>query len=127
MLYGLYLKRHIEAGEAANFILIALGSFRNSTNDDFVAELEKRFEEILPLIVEQVKFDPKRLFLGGNSGGAWRAFDYSTKFDWPWAGIYSNGGHLGYHYDKFYDNPPPYPAGMRVAMVNGNNDFNEIP
>ena len=36
----------------------------------------------------------------------------------PWAGIYSNGGWLGG--EEYYN--APYPSGMRIAMVNGNQD-----
>jgi hypothetical protein len=44
--------------------------------------------------------------------------NYSAQINRPWAGIYANGGWLG-GYD-YYD--WPYPGGMRIVMVNGNND-----
>jgi len=118
-----YLKRHLEAAEQTNLVLIALGSFRNSHNNQVVEEFETRFEEVFPQLRKRVRFDHNRLFMGGNSGGALRAFNYSYKFDWPWAGIYSNGGWLGKTSKAFYENPPMYRAGMRVAIVNGNKDY----
>ncbi|MGB0415768.1 MAG: hypothetical protein ACPGKS_02850 [Coraliomargarita sp.] len=121
---GRYLMRHVEAAEAADLVIVALGSFRNNKGAVLEDGFTARFIEILPILKAEVILDTDRLFLGGNSGGAWRAFEYSYRFPGPWAGIYSNGGHLGYHDEAFYDNPPPYPAGMRIAMVNGNNDFN---
>ena len=56
--------------------------------------------------------------MGGNSGGAMRAYNYTAQVDRPWAGVYANAGWMG-GYD-YYD--WPYPSGMRIAMVNGNND-----
>ncbi|MGJ8655258.1 MAG: hypothetical protein ACSHX6_02320 [Akkermansiaceae bacterium] len=56
--------------------------------------------------------------LGGNSGGAWRAFYYCACIEYKWAGIYFNGGWLGG--PKYHD--LGYSKNMRVVMVNGNND-----
>jgi len=114
-----YCMRHMEAAEATGLILIACGDFRN-TDDDFEKEsaMLARFREIFPQILERIPLDPNKVFMGGTSGGAWKAFHYSAWVKHPWAGIYSNAGWLGgsqyYHL--------PYPAGMRVAIVNGNQD-----
>ncbi len=115
-----YLKRHVKAAEASGLLLISCGTFRN-TGDDATkeGELFERFKEVFQYIVANIKFDEKRLFMGGTSGGAWRAFHYTAWIDWPWAGIYSNGGWLGgkkYHGLDYADN-------MRVAVVNGSNDW----
>jgi hypothetical protein len=113
-----YLLRHMEAGEKASLVLIACGQFRNTHKQPEEDKLALRWKEVFPQILEKVKLDPKRLFLGGASGGASRAFDFSVTTDHPWAGIYSSGGWLGgtENYDR------DYPDHMRVAMVNGNND-----
>lgn len=114
-----YCLRHMEAAETSGMILIACGSFRN-TGDDFLQEsaMLARFKDIFPEILERVRLDPKRIFMGGTSGGAWKAFHYSAWVKYPWAGIYSNVGWLGGK--KYYN--LPYPGGMRVAIVNGNQD-----
>lgn len=111
-----YLLRHIEAGESAKITLVSCDVFRNHMEGDHLT----RFREMLEIIRANVPHDPTKMFLGGTSGGAWRAFNYSARFsEVRWAGIYSNGGWLG----GMKDWELPYPAGMRVAMVNGNNDL----
>jgi hypothetical protein len=113
-----YLKRHVEAAEDSGLILVACGSFRNTNADTLLeTELLKRFKEVFAYIVASVQFDHSKAYLGGTSGGAWRAFHYSAWIDWPWAGIYSSGGWLGGY--KYYRED--YPA-LKVAMVNGSND-----
>ena len=110
----------MEAAEATNMVIIACGTFRN-TDDDFKLEsaMLERFREAFPQILERVpQIDHKRIFMGGSSGGAWRAYHYSAWVEFPWAGIYANGGWLGG--PKYYD--LPYPADMRVIIVNGNQD-----
>ncbi len=116
-----HVKQHIHAAEEAGIILIGVGSFRNTGDDDKrEAEMLLRFREVFPQIVEGVDFDHDRLFMGGNSGGAWRAFHYSAWVDWPWAGIYSSVGWLGG--TKYHD--LDYCDDMRVALVIGSNDSN---
>lgn len=114
-----YNKKFIEAAEVMDIIIVTLDTFRNTTDEKVDAELLARFRELLPKIEETVPHDPTKLFLGGSSGGAMTAYGYSAEVKRPWAGIFANGGWLGgekKHFDK------PYPAGMRIAMVNGNND-----
>jgi len=108
----------MEAAEKASLILIACGQFRNTHKEEEEDVLAARWKETFPQILEKVTFDRNRLFLGGSSGGSSRAFDFSVTTDFPWAGVYSNGGWLGgrENYDR------NYPGQMRVAMVNGNND-----
>lgn len=113
-----YLKRHIEAAERTGFLLISCGTFRNERDRAEEAAHLARFQEIFPQILALPRVAPNLLFLGGTSGGAMRAFKYSAKIPHPWAGIYSNVGWLGG--EEYYH--LPYPAGMRIAMVNGNQD-----
>lgn len=114
-----YCLRHAEAAEASGMILVACSHFRNS-NDDFEIETAflERFREIFPQILELDGVDSNRIFMGGTSGGAWRAYHYSAWVTHPWAGIYANVGWMGGgKYHKL-----PYPSGMRVIMVNGSQD-----
>lgn len=112
-----YLMRHLEAADQTKFTLVSCEVFRNSLDDK---EGLDRFKDVLPVILQTVPHDPKRIFLGGTSGGALRAFDLSAAVkETPWAGIYSNGGWLGG--SKNYN--LPYPSQMRVAMVNGDKDI----
>ncbi len=115
---GRHLKRHMEAGEKTGLVLIACGSFRNESTEAEAQANEERFKEIFPQILQRVAVDPNRLFLGGTSGGALRAYRQSALIKHHWAGIYANGGWLGG--EENYN--LPYPSGMRVVMVNGNQD-----
>ncbi len=113
-----YLKQFVEAAEIHGIVTVACSEFYNTTNDEEDPEMLKRFQELLPIIEATVPHNPKRVFMGGNSGGAMRAYNYTAQIARPWAGVYANAGWLG-GYD-YYD--WPYPSGMRIAMVNGNND-----
>ena len=113
-----YVKSHMEAAEKSGLLIVGCGQFRNTDGDlGLSAAFRERFAEVFPQILARVRLDPARLFLGGTSGGASRAFHYTAHFPHPWAGVYSNGGWLGgtRNYDM------PFPA-LRVAMVNGNLD-----
>jgi len=114
-----YNKQHIEAAEAVGVILVTVDTFRNTNDEKFSAELLERFKDLLPKIEDTVPHDPAKMFLGGTSGGAMTAYEYSAQVKRPWAGILANGGWLGGE-KKYYD--MPHPSGMRIAMVNGNND-----
>lgn len=111
--------RYVEAAAAVGITLVSLDYFRNTADEPGKeAEMLECFTELLPQIEAAVPHDEKRIFMGGMSGGAWRAYHYSAQIKRPWAGILANGGWLGgkkyYHLD--------YPR-LRVAMVNGDKDF----
>jgi len=74
---------------------------------------------VFDFIQETIVFDPENVYMGGGSGGAWKAYHYSAWVDYPWAGIYANGGWLGVP-EKYYG--LDYRDNMKVAIVNGNND-----
>jgi hypothetical protein len=117
-----YVKRYIEAAAKAKIVVIGLDEFRNTPGpdaDELDAQFLERFKELLPQIQATVRYDPARVFLGGTSGGAQRAFGYTAMINAPWAGVFSNVGWLGR--DK-EDIERPFPPGMRIAMVNGNKD-----
>jgi hypothetical protein len=108
-----YLTRHLEAAEQTKITLVTCEHIRNGQTAE---ETLARFKELFPLIQKSVPHDPKRIFLGGTSGGALNAFYFPASMpEIPWAGIYSNGGWLGAEYER------PYPA-TKVAMVNGDRD-----
>ena len=113
--------RYVEAADAVRMPLVSCETFQNGKNnkEDAVAEAGylERFKELLPQIEEGVPHDPNRIFMGGISGGSWRAFHYSAQIPRPWAGIYSNCGWVGD--EKYWD--LPYPK-MRVAFLNGDRD-----
>ena len=111
--------RHIDASEKSGMILISCATFRNTgDNPEREAAFFERFKEVFPQILERVDIDHDKIYMGGSSGGAWRAFHYSAWIDHPWAGIYSTGGWLGGpKYHKL-----PYPADMRVVLLNGIHD-----
>lgn len=113
-----YLKQFVEVAERHGIVTVACAGFYNTKNDEEDPVMLLRFKELLPVIEATVPHDPKRVFMGGNSGGAMRAYNYTAQIDRPWAGVYANAGWMG-GYD-YYD--WPYPSGMRIAMVNGNND-----
>ncbi len=112
------LLHYAEAAAELKVVLVACGQFTNTTEQKESDEMVERFREILPIIEKHVAHDPARMMMGGSSGGAYRAFIYSVVFKRPWFGIYSNGGWLGPEDVRERDYPP-----MRVAVVNGNNDF----
>jgi hypothetical protein len=116
--------RHFEAAEKTGFVLVTADYFSNHTLDfhnkhGLANESEGHFREMLPQL-ESISHDPQKLFMGGDSGGALRAYMYSAAFDRPWAGIYANGGWLGRDYTM------QCRTNMRVAMVNGHKDLAAI-
>lgn len=110
-----YLLRHAEAAETTKMIIVTCDVFRNGM---LHLDARKRFGEVFPIIAATVPHDPARVFMGGTSGGALRAFDLTAEFPQNgWKGVYSNGGWLG----GINTWNRPYPA-MRVATVNGDRD-----
>lgn len=109
--------RYVEAAAATGLTVVSLDIFRNSSDLTVAEEMLERFKELLPQIEATVPHDPKRIYMGGVSGGAMRSFHYAAKIPRPWAGVLSIGGWFG---GRKYDHLD-YPA-MRVAMVNGDKD-----
>lgn len=110
--------RYVEAAAATGFTLVSFDYFRNTRDEEELSdEMARCFPVILPQIEENVPHDPLRIYMGGTSGGAMRAYSFSMLADRPWAGIFAAGGWLGP--DDTYRRP--YPR-LRVAMVNGDKD-----
>lgn len=104
-----------EACEALGWIGVGCDVFRNDTDE---AVLDENWLEILPHIEKTIPHDKSLLYLGGMSGGALRAYDYTEKTVRPWKGVLAFGGWLG---GKETLNCPPK---MAVAIVNGDADAN---
>lgn len=110
--------RYLEAAAKLEITLVSFESFQNTDDDpEEEAALLARFREVLPQVESAVAHDPQQVYMGGMSGGAWRAYHYAAQVDRPWAGILAAGGWLGGPKYRGL----PYPS-MRVAMMNGDKD-----
>ena len=116
---GRAIYRYVEAAAATGFTIVSFDYFRNTRENEtgLSEEMQKRFPAILPQIEANVPHDPKRMFMGGTSGGAMRAYGNTLLAERPWAGIFAGGGWLGPNstYRKEYPR-------LLVAMVNGDKD-----
>jgi hypothetical protein len=103
-----------EAAEECGWIAVGCGHLRNGMEEK---ESHEVFSRMLPQIEKAVPHhDPGRLYLGGMSGGAMRAFVVTAEFDRPWKGVVSCGGWLGAEPRR------DYRKHMAVAFVNGDKD-----
>ncbi len=109
------LRKFIEPADELEWILVGCDRLKNRMPEK---EADAIFSEMLPAIEEAVPHDPELLYLGGISGGALRAYDFSGRFDRPWKGIVACGGWLGGEGKRQDDYRPK----MAVAIVNGDND-----
>jgi hypothetical protein len=109
------LKSVKEACETLGWIAVGCDTFKNDVHE---AMLDKMWDEVLPHIEKTVPHDENLLYLGGMSGGALRAYDYSESTARPWKGVLAFGGWLG---GKETLNCAPK---MAVAIVNGDADKN---
>lgn len=100
--------------DAVGWIAVGCDTFKNKGDED---EFDKRFTQLLPYIEKTILPDPVKLYLGGNSGGAWRAYQYSGQFDRPWKGVLAYGGWLGFDGEEARTG-----KNMNVAIVNGDKD-----
>lgn len=104
-----------DACEALGWVGVGCDEFKNNSDE---AVLDKKWQEVLPHIEKTVPHDGDLLYLGGMSGGALRAYDYSESSARPWKGVLAFGGWLG---GKESLNCAPK---MAVAIVNGDADKN---
>lgn len=104
-----------EAVAHVGWIGVGCDGFKNKMDEDLGREM---FAEALPDIEKRLPIDPDRMYLGGMSGGAWRAYHVSAWFDRNWKGILACGGWLGG--EEYYN--LKYPRKMAVAMINGDKD-----
>ena len=105
-----------ESADEAGWILVGCDKLRNGFEEN---PLEHQVEdELLDDILTRIPHVPARVFFGGFSGGAERAYHLTARRDDGVAGVFAVGGWLGL--EKYYD--LPYRQHMVVAMVNGNKD-----
>ena len=104
------------AAESAGWLLVGCDKLRNGMKDhDLEVEME---DEVLDDMFKHLPHDPKRVYLGGFSGGAMRAYGITARRTEPYAGIIAYGRWLG---GPDYQEEP-YRENMSVAMINGISD-----
>ncbi len=106
------------AANRYGWIAVGVDRLKNGAMD---TRLMIRMEdEVLEDIFERVPHDPKRVYLGGLSGGAMRAFSLTVRRKQDtYAGVLSMGGWLGgTQYAR-----RSYPKGLAVAMIAGDKDL----
>lgn len=104
------------AAESAGWLLVGCDKLRNGMKDnDLEIEME---DDVLDDLLKNLPHDPKRVYLGGFSGGAMRAYGITARRSEPYAGILAYGGWLGG--PEYQDEP--YRENMSVAMINGISD-----
>lgn len=106
-----------QAADDHGWLVVGCDGLKNGMDDELGRE---RFREILPDIEKNLPYNPEELYMGGMSGGAYRAYHFSAEFDRPWKGIVACGGWLG---GADYSGLK-YRRKMAVAMVNGDSDNN---
>lgn len=113
------------SAEKYGWVLVGCDKLKNGMKD---VELEKQMEdEVLNDVFKNIPHDKDKIYLGGFSGGAMRAYNLTTWRKEKIAGIIAYGGWLG---GKEYQDKR-FQHGMKVAMINGINDtganhWNEI-
>jgi len=104
------------AANKYGWIAVGVDRLRNGAMD--TRRMIRMENEVLEDIFSMIPHDPKRVYLGGLSGGAMRAFSLTVRRKEPLAGVLSMGGWLGgtqYAQRK-------YPRGLAVAMIAGDKD-----
>lgn len=104
------------AANKYGWIAVGVDRLRNGAmNTRLMIRMEN---EVLDDIFKLIPHDPNRIYLGGLSGGAMRAFSLTVRRKEPFAGVLSMGGWLGgTHYAR-----RKYPRGLAVAMIAGDKD-----
>lgn len=102
--------------EEKQWIVIGISQSRNG-----YGEFDKiPFNQaVLEHALDHLRIDPKRIFVGGMSGGGWSSFDFARQLAPVTAGVFSMGGWLGGVYSKDRD---LFLEGLKVARANGYND-----
>lgn len=103
------------ACEELGWIGVGCDEFKNGVSESV---LDPKWKEVLPAIEKTVPHDASLVYLGGMSGGALRAYDYSESTVWPWKGVLAFGGWLAGKKSL------GCPAQMAIARVNGDKDKN---
>ncbi len=98
---------------------LAIGSDKLMNSMDIGdKEINAMEDELLEDIYRNVPHDPRRVYLGGHSGGGMRAYGITARRKEPFAGVLAFGGWLGGpDYQKL-----TFCRHMAVAMLNGTED-----
>lgn len=106
-----------EAGEETGWIIVGCDGPRNGQPINIGSAM---VADMLPEILKVAAFHhPGRLYTGGFSGGAIRAFMTVAEHDLPWCGVLSLGGWMGREPGSI-----GIPRNLDVAWVNGDGDSN---
>ena len=97
------------------WMVIGCDTLKNGMESEESIPIEKEFLQDLHTFVP---YDPTRLYYGGFSGGASRAYDMTYLFRDKCAGILAFGGWLGGREAQ----GKPFQKNMAVAMLNGEGD-----
>ena len=106
-----------EPANSAGWILVGCDKLRNGMKDK-TSEIEME-DEVLEDIFKNIPHDPKRVYLGGFSGGAMRSYGITSRRTEPYAGVLAYGGWLGG--PSFQDKP--FRENMSIAMLTGTKDL----
>lgn len=110
------LRSVLPSASKLGWIVVGVDQLKNGMDEDLENAMES---EAFEAIMNQVPHHPRRIYLGGMSGGAMRAYGLTYKYEEaPIAGILAMGGWLGG--SKYYDKD--FRKYMAVAMVNGDSD-----
>lgn len=114
-------KRILEpVAPAANrygWIAVGVDKLRNGAMDTRL--MQRMEDQVLDDILRVIPHDSERIYLGGLSGGAMRAFSLTVRRKKDgFAGVLSMGGWLGGTQYARRD----YPKGLAVAMIAGDKD-----
>lgn len=105
-----------DAAEAAGWIVVGCDKLSNSFEGN--PQEHQVEQELLDDILARIPHAPGKLFLGGFSGGAQRAYHLTARRKEKVAGVFAMGGWLGG--ESYYK--LPYGQRMAVAIVNGKED-----
>jgi poly(3-hydroxybutyrate) depolymerase len=103
------------AANKVGWMALGCDGLSNGMKDEDELRIE---QELMRDIQAFIPYNPARLYYGGLSGGAQRAYQMTHLFKNPCAGILAFGGWLG----GAQEQKKPFQRNMAVAMVNGDSD-----
>lgn len=110
------LKPVASAADKYGWIAIGVNDLKNGVQD--LRRMRQMEDEVLDDILEKIPHDPQRIYLGGLSGGAMRAYGLTVRRSETFAGVLAMGGWLGgSQYAR-----RNYPRNLAVAMIAGDKD-----
>jgi poly(3-hydroxybutyrate) depolymerase len=111
------------SAEKAGWLVVGCDKLKNSMEKEGVKgkEEEDMEDEVLNDIFLSIPCQTNRVYLGGMSGGALRAYWISSRRKESFAGILAYGGWLG---GQEKQNKLKCCKGMAVAIINGESDKN---